>query len=76
MVMLAPGLIVSTNICRLAWENAAYMNLHDKGLNGSAASSPIFHGLSLKPCLNIYSGYGKYSRPFKFFTLCFIAAIC
>ena len=23
----------------------------------------------------IYSGYGKYSDPFKFFTLCFIAAI-
>ncbi len=25
---------------------------------------------------NIYSGYGKYSDPLKFFTLCYIAAIC
>uniref|UniRef100_A0A7N8XL76 Adenylyl cyclase-associated protein n=1 Tax=Mastacembelus armatus TaxID=205130 RepID=A0A7N8XL76_9TELE len=25
---------------------------------------------------NTYSGYGKYSDPFKFFTLCVIAAIC
>ncbi len=24
----------------------------------------------------IYSGYGKYSDPLKFFTLCYIAAIC
>ncbi len=23
-----------------------------------------------------YSGYGKYSDPLKFFTLCYIAAIC
>ncbi len=26
--------------------------------------------------LNIYSGYGKYSDPLKFCTLCYIAAIC
>ncbi len=26
--------------------------------------------------INIYSGYGKYSDPLKFFTLCYIAAIC
>ncbi len=25
---------------------------------------------------HIYSGYGKYSDPLKFFTLCYIAAIC
>ncbi len=24
----------------------------------------------------VYSGYGKYSDPLKFFTLCYIAAIC
>ncbi len=24
----------------------------------------------------IYSGYGRYSDPLKFFTLCYIAAIC
>ncbi len=24
----------------------------------------------------MYSGYGKYSDPLKFFTLCYIAAIC
>ncbi len=24
----------------------------------------------------IHSGYGKYSDPLKFFTLCYIAAIC
>ncbi len=24
----------------------------------------------------IYSGYGKYSDPLTFFTLCYIAAIC
>ncbi len=29
-----------------------------------------------KPLHNIYSGYGKYSDPLKFFTLCYIAAIC
>ncbi len=27
-------------------------------------------------CIYIYSGYGKYSDPLKFFTLCYIAAIC
>ncbi len=26
--------------------------------------------------IEIYSGYGKYSDPLKFFTLCYIAAIC
>ncbi len=26
--------------------------------------------------ITIYSGYGKYSDPLKFFTLCYIAAIC
>ncbi len=26
--------------------------------------------------LPIYSGYGKYSDPLTFFTLCYIAAIC
>ncbi len=26
--------------------------------------------------LHTYSGYGKYSDPLKFFTLCYIAAIC
>ncbi len=26
--------------------------------------------------LQLYSGYGKYSDPLKFFTLCYIAAIC
>ncbi len=26
--------------------------------------------------VKIYSGYGKYSDPLKFFTLCYIAAIC
>ncbi len=26
--------------------------------------------------LVVYSGYGKYSDPLKFFTLCYIAAIC
>ncbi len=30
---------------------------------------PEIHG-------EIYSGYGKYSDPLKFFTLCYIAAIC
>ncbi len=27
-------------------------------------------------CVCIYSGYGKYSDPLTFFTLCYIAAIC
>ncbi len=27
-------------------------------------------------CVYIYSGYGKYSDPLTFFTLCYIAAIC
>ncbi len=27
-------------------------------------------------CANTHSGYGKYSDPLKFFTLCYIAAIC
>ncbi len=26
--------------------------------------------------MHIYSGYGKYSDPLQFFTLCYIAAIC
>ncbi len=32
--------------------------------------------LSLSIYIYIYSGYGKYSDPLKFFTLCYIAAIC
>ncbi len=28
------------------------------------------------PLVSPYSGYGKYSDPLKFFTLCYIAAIC
>ncbi len=30
----------------------------------------------LTALIYIYSGYGKYSDPLKFFTLCYIAAIC
>ncbi len=42
------------------------------GLNAPFLACTCHHALSLL----IYSGYGKYSDHFKFFTLCFIAAIC
>ncbi len=33
--------------------------------------------VTLEVCgIAIYSGYGKYSDPLKFFTFCYIAAIC
>ncbi len=35
----------------------------------------IIHTICLKR-LFIYSGYGKYSDPLTFFTLCYIATIC
>ncbi len=39
----------------------------------------FLHSLRIIPiqlALEIYSGYGKYSDPLTFFTLCYIAAIC
>ncbi len=50
----------------------------------SQAQSSIYSELKLKieycysknAARRVYSGYGKYSDPLKFFTLCYIAAIC
>ncbi len=36
----------------------------------------FFFDCTKKKYIYIYSGYGKYSDPLKFFTLCYIAAIC
>ncbi len=36
----------------------------------------FFAPLYIYICMCMYSGYGKYSDPLKFFTLCYIAAIC
>ncbi len=36
----------------------------------------IYTGIYIYIYIYIYSGYGKYSDPLKFFTLCYIAAIC
>ncbi len=36
----------------------------------------FFYRLTALIYIYIHSGYGKYSDPLKFFTLCYIAAIC
>ncbi len=49
-------------------------------LNGPVViHNPDYSSISsaqYKKNIYIYSGYGKYSDPLKFFTLCYIAAIC
>ncbi len=46
-------------------------DFYHRGGNG-----PTIAGGTLLRFIYIYSGYGKYSDPLKFFTLCYIAAIC
>ncbi len=45
-------------------------------LNVSVLMSDMYVCICMYICICIYSGYGKYSDPLKFFTLCYIAAIC
>ncbi len=50
----------------------------DQGLSSSKNDENENKALSMncEYMSYIYSGYGKYSDPLKFFTLCYIAAIC
>ncbi len=38
--------------------------------------APLYMCVYVYIYIYIYSGYGKYSDPLTFFTLCYIAAIC
>ncbi len=44
-------------------------------LNGISEINQLFDDILIIWPAPVYSGYGKYSDPLKFFTLCYIAAI-
>ncbi len=48
----------------------------DQGSSISFRQGPNSANNTEPRATDIYSGYGKYSDPLKFFTLCYIAAIC
>ncbi len=61
-------------------DSAAWIELgrsfHQMGTVNGKVSERDFVPLWDGTVMRIYSGYGKYSDPLKFFTLCYIAAIC